>query len=171
MNIYFVTSLPRTGTTSLCSMANLCGLKSLHVLKNQSFTQAIDSGYIFFGDTPFYNPEFLIGVLESGFKDRYDIKFIYSHREAVSHQNSLNKLFNKWKPPEKIVNKISLLDNLCYSKLNTNYIKIHYNYIKKISMLYNIEILDYRFNKGWGSFCDFIGKPIPNSSLPHKNKL
>ena len=169
--IYFVTSLPRTGTTSLCSMADLCGLKSIHVLKNQSLTQALDNGYNFFADTPFYNPEFLIGILESGLKDKYNIKFIYSRREIISHQNSLDKLFNKWKPSEKIYNQISLLDHLCYERLNIEYIKNHYNYIKKISSYYKIDILDYNFNKDWKPFCDFIEKPIPNKKIPHKNKL
>ena len=106
-NLFMVTSLPRTGTTSLCSMASHCGLKSMHVLKNHSLIDAINSNYNFFADTPFYSPEFLIGVLESGLEKTYNIKFIYSHREALSHQNSLNKLFNKWKPSKKIFNKIS----------------------------------------------------------------
>jgi hypothetical protein len=171
MDIYFVISLPRTGTTSLCEMDNLCGLNSLHVLMNISFIEALDQGYNFFADTPFYNPEFIIGLLESGLQDRYNIKFIYSKRETASHQNSLNKLFNKWKPPNKIYNKLGLLDNLLYNKLDSNYTKNHYGYIKKISTLYKIEILEYTFNKGWKNFCDFIKRPIPNSALPHRNKL
>ena len=171
MNIYFVVSLPRTGTTSLCQMANICGLKSLHVLKNISFIEAIDSGYIFFADTPFYDPEFLISLLEFGINKNYTIKFIYSHREERSHIASVNKLLNKWQPPKTIYSKISLLDHLCYKKLNNDYIKNHYSYIKKISVFYNINMLDYNFNNRWREFCEFIDKPIPNVRLPHKNKL
>jgi hypothetical protein len=189
MNIYFLTSLPRTGTTSLCKMANICGLKSLHVLKNISFADAINQGYNFFADTPFYSPEFLIGLLELGLKKNdklenlnnstelsslikiHKVRFIYSHRQQECHKISLGKLFKKWKPPLKIYNKVSLLDHLCYNKLDDNYIKNHYEYIKKISSLYEIDMLDYSFNKGWKDFCNFIEKPIPNKELPHINKL
>jgi hypothetical protein len=173
MNIYFVTSLPRTGTTSLCKMADICGLKSIHVLKNISFIDAINQGYSFFADTPFYSPEFILGLLEYGIQNKYNIKFIHSHRDQESHKVSINKLFKQWKPPPptKIYNKISLLNCLCYSKIDQNYIKNQYNYIKKISSYYNIDILDYSFNKGWKDFCNFIEKPIPNTKLPHKNKL
>jgi hypothetical protein len=167
--IYIITSLPRTGTTSLCQMADICGLKSIHVLKNKSFKYALNEGYNFFADTPFYDPEFLIGILECEMLD--NIKFIYSHRETMSHQNSINKFLHTWQPPKKIHNKIGLLDKLCYNKLNQTYIENHYNYIKKISFLYNIDMLDYKLNEGWKPFCSFINKPIPNVILPHKNKL
>lgn len=171
MDIFFVTSLPRTGTTSLCKMAEICGLKSLHILKNISFSEALDQGCNFFADTPFYCPEFLLGLLELGLKKENYIKFIYSHREQKSHEKSINKLLKKWQPSEKIYNLLSLLDNLCYNRLNENYIKNHYYYIKQISRFYRIDILDYSFDKGWEPFCNFIKKPIPNIKLPHQNKL
>lgn len=178
MNIFFVTSLPRTGTTSLCKMAEICGLKSLHVLKKISFSDALDQGYNFFADTPFYCPEFLVGLLELGLKteknnklENIKVKFIYSHREQKSHENSISKLLKKWQPPQKIYNPLSLLDHLCYERLNEKYIKNHYHFIKKISSFYKIDILDYNFIEDWKSFCSFIERPIPNKKLPHENKL
>jgi FkbM family methyltransferase len=170
--LYFVTSLPRTGTTSLCQMAYLCGLKSQHVLHDKSFLEMLNQKYTFFADTPFYDPLFLIGLLE-GIQNQYNIKFIYSHKEILSHQNSLKKLYQIWRPPDinKIFDKLSLIDNLSYNKLLFDNIKNHYNYIKKISTFYNIEMLDYQFDQGWSSFCNFINSPIPDVPLPHLNKL
>jgi len=189
MNIYFVTSLPKSGAKSLCEMAETCGLKCLHVLKNISLTDAINQGYNFFTDTPFYSPEFLIGLLELGLNEDYDeklenlkirslelsslirtykIKFIYSHMESESYKLSLNKFLTQWKPNCKIYNKLSLLDQLCYTKLDENYINNHYNYIKKIAHFYKIDMLDYSFKKGWKDFCNFIEKPIPNKKIPYE---
>jgi hypothetical protein len=152
-------------------MADICGLKSIHVLKNISFIDAINQGYNFFADTPFYSPEFIIGLLEYGIQNKYHIKFIHSHRDQESHEASMSRLFKKWKPDSKIRQKICLLDQLCYDKIDKNYIKNQYNSIKQISRLYSIDMLDYNINKGWRDFCNFIEKPIPNTKLPHKNKL
>lgn len=167
--IYIVTSLPRTGTTSLCKMAEICGLKSKHVLKHSSLTKCLSDGYSFFADTPFYSPEFLLGLLES---NNVKIKFVYSHRNHKSHTQSISKWLTTWKPSSSLNSKINLYDNICYSNiLNPEYIKQHYVYIKQISSFYDIELLDYTFDQGWKSFCNFINKPVPNQPLPHLNKL
>ena len=170
--LYFVTSLPRTGTTSLCKMADICGLKSLHILRHSSFYKALKN-HDFFADTPFYSPEFLIGILEYGIQEKYKIKFIHSIRDIDIHLHSLNKLYKTWKPPDvnHIAKKLDLFDNLNYSKFSKKYIQQHHLYIKNISNMYSIEILDYVFSDGWDSFCRFIEKPVPSEKIPWLNKL
>lgn len=166
-NIYIVTSLPRTGTTSLCEMANICGLKSLHVLKHISFIDALNFGYNFFADTPFYSYDFLIGVLETLDPKQYSVHFIYSHKDFESHKRSLNKLLSLWLPKKNnFTDKIHFMDYLCYKNLNDNFIKNHYKYICYISKLYNIKILDYKFSDEWSIFCDFINVQNPSVPLP-----
>lgn len=173
--LYFVTSLPRSGTTSLCEMANICGLKSLHVLKSMSFKQSLDCGYVFFADTPFYSPEFLMGLLECGLQEKYLIKFVYSHTKKDDHLKSINKLYSIWKPSKRFKLKIDLMDILCHRNIvltdKNNYIDKHYTYIKHISSFYGISLLDFSFRNGWNQFCKYLDKPIPNISIPHKNKL
>lgn len=161
-----VTSLPRTGTTSLCEMANICGLKSLHVLKHISFIDALNLGYNFFADTPFYSYAFLIGVLETLDPKEYSVHFIYSHRDFETYKRSLNKLLSLWFPSNNFNDKIHLIDHLCYKDLNDTFIKNHYKYMSYISKLYQVKMLDYKFSDGWNTFCDFISVPNPSVALP-----
>ena len=65
--IFFVVSLPRTGTKSVCKMADLCDLKPMHVLDtSKRLISHIENGYNFFADTPFYNPNFFNSALNLG---------------------------------------------------------------------------------------------------------
>lgn len=168
--IYLVTSLPRTGTTSLCEMANICNLQPVHVLKNNSFYGYITHGHNFFADTPFYIPEFLIGILESF--PNFNFKFIYSHKNEDSLISSLQKLKNKWNPLNKPINsKIRLLDNLAYNLLESRlYIKDHFAKIELITKIYNIDMLYYSFQDGWFPFCEFTKTVVPTVPIPHLNQ-
>jgi Sulfotransferase domain len=163
--VFIVASLPRTGTTSLCAMAKICGLKPMHVLEGL-LEKAIDEGYDFFSDTPFYIPEFLCGVLESSNRE---IKLIYSHRNKKDWLASMETLKKIWIPTE-ILDKQTLIDDLCYKYMETNSsIEKHHEYIRQISEKYDIEMLDYKFGDGWEPFCRFIDKHIPDCKIPHLN--
>lgn len=175
MNIYLVVSLPRTGTTSLCEMAKICGIKNLHVL-SIPFISAIDQGYGFFADTPFYSPEFLLGLLETNFQN-HKYKFIYAHRDDNEWSKSINKLYEKW-PVNISFNdillkkRIVLLDKVCHRtiKKTPQIPSEHYKIIKNICSLYHVPMLDYRFSDGWESFCNFTHTNIPQDiKIPHKN--
>jgi hypothetical protein len=171
-NIYIVTSLPRTGTTSLCKMAKICELNAKHVLSGIKFHVALDNNFKFFADTPFYSPEFLIGLLESLSNEEYNFKFIHSHREREKWEVSFNRLNEKFFYKRNIVNRITLMDNICYTKTIPSFnFEDHYNKIKEISKIYNIPMLDYNFKDGWEPFCNFLGCDIPNVELPHLNKF
>lgn len=161
--IFIMTSLPRTGTTSVSKMAEICGIKTIHVLEC-GFRDALDKGYRFFSNTPFYNPEFLCCMLELKISE---VKFLYSHRDEEDWKKSMETLKKIWVPKEA-KNKLTLLNRLCYDHMDSP--KTHYERIKKISEIYKVEMLDYRLEEGWNPFCKFVGKEIPKCDMPILNK-
>lgn len=168
--IYFVVSLPRTGTKSLCKMAEICGLKSQHVLQ-KTFKESIAEGYNFFAYTPFYIPEFLMGFLENN--RNLNIKFIYSERDYISWKDSIKMFLKDWSPESFRKSYVDFVDNICWNYLNENYNSVinHFVYIKEIAKNFNIPILQYNLNQGWDPFCSFLDVPIPKDiKIPHLNK-
>ena len=171
--LYFIVSLPRTGTKSICKMAEMCGLTSMHVLSSsKTLIQHIGCGYNFFADTPFYNPHFLTSFLET--QNGNEVKFIYLDRDKESWSNSFERLWKGWvdKPHvEKISkNKIDFLDNINYEYLNStnreNRFKLHKHCINEIARLYRVETLNYWFDDGWEPFCSFTKTIIPQQKVP-----
>jgi hypothetical protein len=160
-------------------MGEMCGLKTKHTLegsKSNKFEclklhELINDGYSLFSDTPFYSPEFLMGVIET-IQNPFDIKLIYSHRTEESWVKSLDNLFKIFKVPD--VNgkdRKFLHDNLCYNYIQRNDgYSNHYKMIKEISNVYKIPLLDYQFSDGWKPFCEFVNKEIPNCDIPHLNQ-
>ena len=177
-NIFFVVSLPRTGTRSLCEMAQMCNLNPLHVLykvrnyQNAPFSDIIKNGVNFFSDTPFYNHYFLNSIIEYGIQEQFNIKFIYSIRAYWGWKKSFDKMINdEWRPKNKykVLSRIDYLDYINYQYIYQYYHNTddHLKDIQLVSEIYNIPILLYSFDVGWEPFCDFIEKPIPKTGIPH----
>ena len=174
MTVYIVASLPRSGTTSLCKMASIANLKPMHVLKEHTLSSAIELGYNFFADTPFYSPFFLIGILQF-YKN---IKLIYLDRQIDEIKKSfektkLNLYFKKYPNFLADINFPYLHDALCYNQLHNypTFVENHKKYITDIANTYNIEMLMYRFEDGWQPFCNFLGiEKTPSCPIPHLNK-
>ena len=173
--IYFCSSLPRSGTNSICRMASICGLKPMHVLNNSKrLIEHIEDGYNFFADTPFYNPNFIVSFLES-YKNSDSVKIIHVDRNMEEWHNSFTGLWAGWSSKPNIRHDSNSIINFL-DKLNYEYLlqyedtkeryKIHRHSIKEIAKLYNIEILYYSFSDGWKPFCDFTNKPIPAHEMP-----
>lgn len=172
--IFFVVSLPRTGTTSMCRMADICGMKALHVLKKPKaedylLGDALADGYNFFADTPFYLPEFLCGFLESG---RRDVGFVYIHKDREAWDRSLGRLYEKWRPRDDLNKKIVTMDHMSRNyMLNNPTIDEHHGYMVKLAGHYGVRMLDYRWGDGWPPFCDFVGASVPDLPVPHLDVL
>lgn len=168
--IYFLVSLPRTGTKSICSMAETCGLKPRHVLsENSTIEQDINLGYNLFADSPFYVPNFLHGVITSS---PHKIKFIYANKDNPLWIKSFKQMLKDWRSsPRKIDDyNYNLNDRLSYEYLMNNIHTRFHNHkvaVFELAQKYNIEILDYDFKDGWKPLCDFIDKPVPNTPIPH----
>jgi len=170
--IYIVTSLPRSGTTSLCAMASNLGLKPMHVLQ-KNMSECIGEGYNFFADTPFYSPEFLIGILNF-YKN---IKFIYLERplEKIknSFENTILKDYFKSYFSYPVGKPLLFQDSIFYQSIHncSNFLPNHKQYIEDISKNYNVDTLFYKFEDGWEPLCKFLEiDKVPNFKIPHLNK-
>jgi len=186
MNKYFVVSIPRTGTKSLCRMAHECGLKFKHV-PGFSFEDRFKDGMEFFSDTPCYVPSFIEKICE---RNDFNAKFIYIDR-------NYDDIFNSWVKSDLYKNYIWLknlynneekrkdmrygmqYDYLCYNEsfsnqelTKENYKEVfeeHKNKVFSTLQKHNKELLIYNFTDGWKPFCDFLGCEIPNVEIPKIN--
>jgi hypothetical protein len=166
---YIVVSAPRTGTNSICKMAEICGLKPMHILQ-QNFSKALKE-YNFFANTPFYSPEFLIGILQT----YQNVRFIYIERPVEEIRQSM--LASKYKVLEKPIDitdqeSILRLHDMIFLRyiIQPEYLKVHKSVVKNMANLYGVDFLTYSFDQGWKPFCNFIGKNVPEIELPHLNK-
>lgn len=165
--VYIVTSLPKTCTTSLCKMAEICNKKSMHTLQN-NFLNCLEEGYNFFSDTPFYIPSFLIGLLEGSKNINYN--FIYSIRQYDSWKKSFINFKKNWLADPKT--SYTFLDYISYNTIDcyANDIQNHYSDILNISKEYHVPMISYDINSGWRDFCLFLNETVPEVAIPHLNK-
>jgi hypothetical protein len=178
---YFVVSLPRTGTTSITEMADICGLKTKHCPFNYFQVYMDNNNYDFYSDTPVYVPS----VIEKLCK-RDDVKFIYIDRPYSEIFDSwvnygLFKTYNEMllENEKKTISKGRLIDFSSYHEsflekklTQETYQEIfeeHQNQVKSIIRDHNKDLLIYKFTDGWKPFCDFIGVEIPNQEIPKLN--
>ena len=84
---YFVVSLPRTGTKSICKMAATTGMKISHA-PSVALQRALHSTNIrFFADTPVYAPSHISHVMVNE-----NHKFIYIDRDAEEWKSSFERV-------------------------------------------------------------------------------
>ena len=165
---FLVVSPPRSGTSSACKMARICGLKSLHVL-NRPFAQAVKY-FDFFADTPFYSVEFLIGLLNA---TSLPIKFIYLDRKPSLISKSMDNvgIANYMKGEIANVSGFSFVnDFFSWNSLHNLGLENHKSAVKLIAETYSVPMLSYDFSMGWKPFCDFIEMEVPTVEIPHLNR-
>lgn len=186
MKKFFVVSLPRTGTKSLCKMAKICGLRIKHV-PGFNYKGSLNN-FDFFSDTPCYRPSF---VEEMCNNDDFDANFIYIEKDFEKIFDSWNKvgLYRNYKKMyEDYVNKEKKMEmrysmvydvesyDESFSKTfmnEANYNDVfhkHKESIIDIIKKYNKNLLVYKFSDEWKPFCDFIGCEEQTSDLPYINK-
>lgn len=184
--IYFVISLPRSGTSSISRMANIVGLKSQHP-PHQSFIHNWKGEWEwnFFSDTPTFCPKNVEMVCKS---TEIEPKFIFIERD-------FDDIFNSWvnvklfKNYQKLIISSNSDDGSFYSgmefDLNSyddafggeilteeNYKTLFQNHKNKVLSIveeYNKPILIYNFEDGWKPFCEFTNTEIPTEDIPHLN--
>lgn len=182
---YFVVSLPRTGTSSICEMAKYCGLNPKHTPHFLFENYLKDDKYDFFSDTPVFSPSIIKKIIH--IHKNIDARFIFIDRK-------FDDVFDSWVRVNLYKNYYRMTNSKDKSKLNkgqifdlnsyndsfnenflneNNYTSIFENHKQKvISILnnHNKKLLIYNFQDGWGPFCNFIEKEIPNKVIPHLNK-
>ncbi len=183
--VYFVISLPRTGTSSISRMAKMVGFTPQHP-PHQSFIHNWKGewGWNFFSDTPTFCPKNVEMVCQS---NEIEPKFIFIERDFDDvFQSWINvKLFNNYNTiitaskGEGVYLPAMEFDLDSYSDAfdgeiltEENYKMIFENHkLKVLSIIekYKKPILIYEFNQGWEPFCKFTNTEIPTDEIPHLN--
>jgi hypothetical protein len=174
---YFVVSLPRTGTKSLCKMVETVGMKirhapsvHLHQLLNASDVQ-------FFADTPLYAPSHIPHLLVN-----VNHKFIYIDRDPDEWKNSFERvgLYDNYNSLLETPNRnvYQELDKNCLAEVFSNEpydttTAIQAFHTHRQTVFDNIpadRLLIYRFVDGWEPLCSFLETDVPSEDIPHINK-
>ena len=184
--VYFVVSLPRTGTKSICKMANILGFDFKHTFVG-TIDRDIQRGVKFFSDTPSYVPSFIEQMCK-----KTDIipKFIYidkkpedifsSWNKVTLYRNYLNMYSQYFDEEQREKMSIhSINDFLSYHESFSEIILKeencqeliiqHKNKVIEIIEKYKRELLIYNFEEGWKPFCGFLDCEVPNIEIPHLN--
>jgi hypothetical protein len=186
--VYFVVSLPRTGTKSISKMAQILGFNTKHGFGN-GFETFFDRGFDFFADTPSYVPSFIESVCKS---EKFIPKFIYIDKNFDEIYQSWVKvglyknyvgMWNQYNDEEKkttTLSRYSLIDIESYSESflsqfmnEKNYQELfqkHQDKIFEIIQKNNRNLLIYNFSDGWKPLCEFLNKDIRNEVMPHINQ-
>lgn len=176
---FFVVSLPRTGTTTICKMAKICGLNPKHIPDEVYYSRIKGNEFNFFSDTPIFCPKIIKEICT--FED-INAKFIFIERD-------FKEVFDSWKRvnlyyyylthsrnekdqiPFTIVSYNDAFGGVKLTEENSNDVfQNHKNTVFDIINKNNKEILSYNFKEGWKPFCDFLNVRVPNQELPHLNK-
>lgn len=183
--IYYVISLPRTGTSSISKMSKIVGFKPQHP-PHTSFVHNWTGvyGWNFFSDTPTFCPKNIEMVCNS---DKVDAKFIFIDRDFKETFDSwvnvglYGNYLNMLKLNESGIGNSSIkFDFDSYTDAfggeiltENNYLSIFNNHKSKVLEIvdrYKKPILIYNFNMGWEPFCEFTNTEIPFEGIPHINK-
>ena len=180
---YFVVSLPRSGTTSICKMAKICALKPKHA-PHVSFKKYLKRDeFNFFSDTPVFCPD---EINEICFNEEINSKFIYIDR-------NFNDIFESWKNVKLYSNYLGMINekidnlkpstkfDLCSYNNAFNNIFLNENTYNDIFEKHKKQVIDtikkykknlliYKFEEGWKPFCDFLNVEIPCDDIPTLNK-
>lgn len=183
--IYFVISLPRTGTSSISRMAKMVGFTPQHP-PHQSFIHNWKGewGWNFFSDTPTFCPKNVEMVCQS---DEIEPKFIFIERD-------FDEVFKSWVDVKLFYNYNSTIlaskgDGVYLPAMEfdldsytdafdgeilteENYKILFENHKSKVLSIvekYQKPILIYNFNQGWKPFCEFTNTEIPEEEIPHLN--
>jgi hypothetical protein len=180
-NCVIVTSLPRTGTTSICAMMETLGYRRYHAPLRNIFKLAKHG--IAFADTP----AFAYSVIEY-FKNQNEIncKFVYVDRDFDSWFDSMTKSTNLLRtyhrfnntPDDALKNDGERDDKRYYHEVfgdfdfnNKGIVRKH---IEKCFYDHRDRVKDlglvYKFSDGWPALCEFLGVNIPDRDIPHLHK-
>jgi len=184
--VYFVISLPRTGTKSICRMAHECGFKIKHAPVN-TFESRFNEGHNFFADTPCFVPSFVENICQ---RDDINPRFIFieknhemtfqSWRKVNLHLN-YSRMYNQYMNEETrsqmkkstMTDFMSLHESFSQTFMDeSNYSELFESHKQKVLSIvkkYNKDLLEYSFTDQWEPFCNFVGCDIPEIEIPHLN--
>lgn len=170
---FVVVSLPRTGTTSICRMAEMVGMRGKHI----SYAWRRDlAEFDLFADTPFFSPKVVEELANS---KEWDCRFIYLKRSAESWLSSFDRVglaraFRRYQTlSEAELNSAERFDQPFYvdalgeEALGVEAFERHLRRVREIVQAAGRPWLEYGFEEGWEPFCEFVGKAVPDGPVPH----
>jgi Sulfotransferase domain len=183
---YFVVSLPRSGTSSITKMAEICGLRVKHCPHNYFEHYFNKNQFDFYSDTPIFVPSEIENICK---KEDIEVKFIFIDRPfseifdswgRVNLYDNYKKMFKDWTEDKESMSIGRLYDFESYNKSfqnifcdENNYNEVfqrHKESVISIIKEYGKELLIYNFEYGWKPFCDFLEVEIPSEEIPILNK-
>ena len=169
--IYVLASLPRSGTHSMCAMADLCGIRSRHVCHN--LTRDLRRGFRFFADTPFYSPEYLLALHDMGL----DLRVLYTTRPLADIELSYDRTglrdYKRECRFEDMTSRVEISDALCWAGVrDPEWRAAHRTRVESMCRALRIPFLAYDPASGWEPFCSFVSRTVPAVPVPMiPNKL
>ena len=176
---FFIVSLPRTGTKSVCRMAALMGMEFKHV-PSTTLPRLLNEGKVqLFADTPVFTPSTFIPLI-----DDPSHKFIYINRPLDEWLESFERVgmpgnymaLHTDKIPENAINKLDrvALEEIFSNEDYTPDIARHAYQMHQNAVFSHIpadRLLVYWFSDGWTPLADFVGRVTPpDADLPHINQ-
>jgi hypothetical protein len=161
----FCIGFSKTGTTSLDKALSILGYSPIHwprahIKPKKGWIEYIKkSPFDAFSDAPIYFP----GFYKELNKEFINSKFILTVRKPESLMKSWQNYFKN--APWHIETKEKKQDLL---EVYNDHNKDIFEYFKdKPSQLLIFDLFE---GDGWEKLCEFLDKPIPNVSFPHKRK-
>lgn len=176
-----VTSLPRTGTVSICAMLQTLGYKTYHAPLHLSKMLEVYAPKVAYADTPAFVPHI---ASQLKVNENIPVQYVYVDRDFDSWFDSMTKSTNLLRTyhrfsqtPDEQLNTGELADKQHYHAvfgnfdINSSGFKDH---IKLKFFEHREEVsgwgLVYKFSEGWEPLCDFLDLNIPNKPIPHEHK-
>lgn len=176
----FGIGLARTGTTTLSKALEILGYKSVHVECN-AMEVSNNDGYDRFSiiNDVIENNDAIVGTPLSPcyemLADKYpDSLFIITLRESEGWLKSCSLSFTEKLPMDDNHHALHrwLYDSILFDR--EKFMKGYINYVVKVLKYFENKnrLLLYSIcsGSGWKPLCEFLGKDIPDSPLPHESK-
>lgn len=175
---FFVVSLPRTGTKSLCKMAEILGVSYKHVPSTSFPRMLLENKIQLFADTPIFAPSVFKSLISAETH-----KFIYIDRpvdewvksfESVRLSDSYMALRTEKITPN-CVNRMDrkTLEEIFFNEDYTTELAIRAHAMHKRQVMDSIpsnRLLVYKFSDGWEPITSFMHCTAPDIEIPHINK-
>lgn len=175
---FIVVSLPRTGTKSLCEMAQIMGFEVAHAPGTAYYSALATADFV--ADTPAFMPSLIKEALDSS----DEVKFIYSAKsprdwmlsmDKVGLSNNYNEMCRMNREDMTAHNKIDydalyevFSGPVAALPITMKAYRDHGTMVR--TLIPADRLLVYNFSDGWAPLAEFMGVDVPDVEIPHLNQ-